>query len=314
MKTNTRQSVMGLLLCMAMTAGRFTGVAAWGQNTGSAQPSTSSAALEFEVASVKPSLSPSSGKNDPFLLPFGNLQPTSGLFSENAAVAMYLLFAYDIQDPTQIQSLLAHLPDWAKSDSYDIEARADGVPTREQMRLMMQSLLKDRFKLALHYETHDGPINALVVDKPGTLGPKLRVHPENAPCQSRPERVDPTARNNERPAYCGFDSWREDGRVHVRLTEASMGDVARLLNAIGVMIGARDSRPIEDKTSLQGKYDFDIAFVPEINGPASMDSRGDSGGPTFTAALRDQLGLKLVKDSGPVQVLVIDHIEKPSPD
>lgn len=309
---NRRPSTASLFLC-AVTAATVLALAplsGLGQNPApSAQP-----ALEFEVASVKLSLAPRSGKNDRFLMPFGNVQPTSGLFSDSAPVAMYLLFAYDIQDPSQIQTLLKSLPDWAKSDNYDIEARADGIPTREQMRMMMQSLLKDRFKLALHYETHDGPVNALVLDKPGVLGPKLVVHPENAPCQIAPQPTGATPASAGHPVYCGLDVWRADGELHFRLIEATMADAARLLNTIGGMIGARDARPIEDKTGLAGKYDLEIVFVPEANGPVSSDAQGDSGGPTFTGALKDQLGLKLVKDTGPVQVLVIDHIEKLSPD
>lgn len=304
-----------LFLCAAMAATLlvFTPFSALGQSPGPAPSAQSAPALEFDVASVKASLTPRSGKNDRFLMPFGNVQPTSGLFSDSAPVTMYLLFAYDIQDPSQIQMLLQSLPDWAKSDNYEIDARADGIPTRVQMRMMMQSLLKDRFKLALHYETHDGPVNALVLEKPGTLGPKLRIHPENAPCQVAPQPTGPTPASADHPVYCGLDMWRADGQMHFRLTEATMAEAARLLNTIGGMIGARDPRPIEDKTGLQGKYDFEIVFVPEANGPGSADAQGDSGGPTFSAALRDQLGLKLVKDTGPVQVLVIDHIEKPSP-
>ena len=306
---NQNQSMKSFFLCTAVAAILLAITPASGLGQGPTPSPKSAPALEFEVASVKPSLAPRSGKNDAFLMPFGNMQPRSGLFSDSAPVAMYILFAYDIQDPSQIQTLLKSLPDWAKSDNYEIEARADGIPTREQMRMMMQSLLKDRFKLALHYETHDGPVNALVLEKPGTLGPKLLVHPENAPCQTAPQPAVPPSANAEHPVYCGLDVWRADGELHFRLTEATMAEAARLLNTIGGMIGARDARPIEDKSGLQGKYDLDIVFVPEANGPVSSDAQGDSGGPTFTGALRDQLGLKLVKDTGPVQVLVIDHIE-----
>jgi len=280
-----------------------------GQNSSVAPAAGAVPQLEFEVASVKPSAPDASTKGNDLLIPFGNAQPKSGLLSANMPLAIYMMFAYDIEDPGQIQSLSTQLPDWAMREKFDIEARAEGVPTREQMRLMLQSLLRDRFKLAIHYETHQGAVNALVLDRPGVLGPKLRIHPENAPCQLRPEDVTPQDPHADRPAYCGIDVWRADGLLHIRLIDASMGDTAKLLNAAGGLVGERDVRPIEDKTALVAKYDVEIEFAPSTG--AGDDS---GGGPTFTAALRDQLGLKLVKDTGPVQTLVIDHVERPSAD
>jgi uncharacterized protein (TIGR03435 family) len=305
------QLLSSRLLCYAIAAVLLLPLAdsTRAQDPRSAQPAASAPALEFDVATVKPSQSPVSDKNDPFLLPFGNMQPTSSLFSKDAAFAMFFVFAYNIQDPGQIQALRSILPEWAFSEAYDIEARSAGIPTRDELRQMVQSLLKDRFKLAVHYETHQGAINALVVDRPGTLGPKLRVHQENSPCQVRPQNAAPPDPHAERPAYCGMDFWRENGMLHVRLTAASMAETAKLLNALGGLLGERDARPIEDKTGLLGKYDCDIEFVTS-RGPS--DDSG--GGPTFTAALRDQLGLKLVKDTGPVQVITVDHVERPTSD
>jgi len=79
------------------------------------------------------------------------------------------------------------LPKWLATERFAIEARVDGEgnPTKDQMRLMMQSLLADRFKLAVHFETEEVPVFALTLLKPGKLGPKLRLHADGPPCDAR---------------------------------------------------------------------------------------------------------------------------------
>ena len=99
---------------------------------------------------------------------------------------IYITFAYKLW-PTQQQgeALLAQLPKWAREESIVIEAKADGNPTKDQMRLMVQSLLADRFKLTLHFERRQTPVFALALAKPGRLGPKLRPHAEGPPCDAQ---------------------------------------------------------------------------------------------------------------------------------
>ena len=85
------------------------------------------------------------------------------------------MFAYKLRlTDEQIHSLLAPLPKWLSTDSFKIHAKAEGNPTKDQMRLIVQSPLADRFKLRIHFETHEVPVLALGLDKPGKTGPKLR--------------------------------------------------------------------------------------------------------------------------------------------
>src|SRR5262249_12152676 len=91
----------------------------------------------------------------------------------------FVQFAYKL---ARFQYAMAKAPQWLRTDSYDIEAKAQGDPTKDQMRLMMQSLLADRFKLAVHFETKELPVLALMHVKTGKLGPKLLPHSQGPPC------------------------------------------------------------------------------------------------------------------------------------
>ena len=97
----------------------------------------------------------------------------------------YIVFAYRLNGTAGTgaavrlfsRALDLHVPDWVRNGRYDIEARAPGAATKDQMRLMMQSLLAERFKLTVHWETREAPVFALVEAKPGKLGPQLEPHP-----------------------------------------------------------------------------------------------------------------------------------------
>ncbi len=148
--------------------------------------------MEFDVASVKRDMaapSPTTRAANMALGPQGAFTPTGGLFSaNNRTLEEYVLFAYRLT-PAQDQSFEAQEPKWAQDNRYDIQARASGNPNKDQFRLMVQALLADRFKLAVHWETKQIPVFALVLDKPGKLGPKIQPHPSDAslvPSPSRP--------------------------------------------------------------------------------------------------------------------------------
>ena len=128
--------------------------------------------MRFEVASIRlenagtftqPNLDLS--KNDTTIPPGGRLVADFPLVK-------YIEFAYKIAD--EGEAMIAHLPKWAATDHFVIQAKAEGNPTKDQMRLMMQSLLADRFKLAVHFETHDLPVLALQLKRAGEIGPRLR--------------------------------------------------------------------------------------------------------------------------------------------
>jgi uncharacterized protein (TIGR03435 family) len=103
--------------------------------------------------------------------------------------------------------MVAHLPKWFSEDSYVINAQAEGDPTKDQMRLMMQSLLADRFKLAVHFERQELPVLALGLDKPEKTGPKLYPHSKGLLCDGPfPRNVivaAPTKSTDVFPPFCG---------------------------------------------------------------------------------------------------------------
>src|SRR4051812_49311153 len=129
----------------------------------------------FDVASVRATQSPGRPTSNVPLL--GDVYaPTGGLFSTTSTPLMnYLRFAFkDVKLAYQSTADLSAAPDWVRTQFYDIQARAQGNPTKDQMRLMMQSLLADRFRLSVHYEKRRLPVSALVLSKEGKTGPQLK--------------------------------------------------------------------------------------------------------------------------------------------
>jgi uncharacterized protein (TIGR03435 family) len=143
--------------------------------------------MSFEVASIKRDSGQFRPPNFPFD-PGDAYAETGGRLSADFSLTTYITFAYKLS-PTQEQrqAMIAHLPKWVAEDRFNIQAKAVGVnPTKDQMRLMMQALLADRFKLAVHFETQEAPALALVLVKNGKLGPKLRPHSEGPSCDAAP--------------------------------------------------------------------------------------------------------------------------------
>lgn len=195
----------------------------------------------------------------------------------------------------------------ARGEKAKAISRAQGNPTKPQMQLMMQSLLADRFKLKVHYETKEGRVYALVLSKPGKTGLQLQPHVDDRSCIT-PAGV---------PAPCGPEingvAATVPGRFDLRGRDVTMEQIAEFLPAIG---GSGVDRPVVDRTGLNGAFDFTIEFAPGslpqgVGQPPNLER--DESGPTFIEALQDELGLKLVSQTGPVRTLVIDHVEEPSP-
>src|SRR5256885_124771 len=209
--------------------------------------------------------------------------------------------AYGVHD-----SQIVGGPSWIDSDHWDIKAKAEGYPDsskfRDVARLMVRPLLADRFKLALHHEMREIPVYALVVAKPGELGPNLR----------RDENCDPGSKDMIQPApgspepagpmACGADGFNP----------AHLWARGMTLNYILIALGRTTiDRVVVDHTGLTGKFDWEVQWIPEtlsINAPQWSD------GPSIFQAFRDQLGLKLEPTRDRVDVLVIDHVQRPTPD
>lgn len=209
--------------------------------------------------------------------------------------------------PAEIRKAM-QMPEWAMRDRYAIEARATGISTKDQMRLMMQSLLAERFGFKAHFEERTFPAFALELVNPGRTGPKLRPHSEGVPCDEKPAKID---FSKLFPPGCGgLGYFMMPHRVEkVGSRDTTLADMAEGLPGIGGV-----DRPMVDRTGLQGRYDVTIEFAPESNaGPAAVtDAVADPAGPTFIQALKDQLGLKMEAVKADIRILVIDHIERPS--
>jgi len=272
--------------------------------------------MQFDVASVKEN---KSGARPTMLFPLGpgNMYtPTGGRFSAtDYPLFFYIAFAYKMNSE-QMTSLQHALPAWVMSKRYDIEAHASGNPGKDQMRLMMQSLLVDRFKLGIRLETEQKPIFALVLDKPGKTGPQLRPYPDGTPCNSSEPTSTAAAAagplqivDGTFPMICGGYAGMQPsvpGRVRVGARNVTIQIIADQLPGIADDI----DRPVYDRTGLIGTYDFSLEFSPDV--PPGTNFQPDPNGPTFLEALKDQLGLKLESQTGPVDEYLIDHIEEPS--
>lgn len=204
-------------------------------------------------------------------------------------------------------------PSWVDSKRFIIEAKADSNPTGDQRWLLVRTLLEDRFKLILHHQTRQLPVYALVHLKAGKLGPQLTLHSADAKCAEAgagKPLAQPGA-GEAMPAYCGgfFMNPRP-------------GDLRETGNAVtmdmfGPFLTQSVDRPILNKTGLAGTYDFSIEFSPE-QGPGApvgdaATAPDSSAQPSIFTAIEQQLGLKLEAQMGPIDVIVIDHVEEPSP-
>jgi bla regulator protein blaR1 len=275
--------------------------------------------MTFDVASVKPDNAAPSQQTVSSNMPISAtdaLKPTGGLFSaKNYPLFLYIVFAYKLPS-SQANALFTALPKWANTTRYDIEAHAAAGmnPTKDQYRLMMQALLADRFKLAIHYEIKQLPVVALVLDKPGKLGPKIQQHPADQPCSRVPVSLGspvPATTAEGFPMTCGvFIVWFDAGRMHAGARDLDLQMMASNMTNPG-LYGI--DRPVLDKTGLTGRYDLVFDFTPTLTGPLPAGSpQFDESGPTFQEALKAQIGFKLEPQTGPVNVFVVDHVEEPS--
>jgi uncharacterized protein (TIGR03435 family) len=220
--------------------------------------------LKFEVASVKPAAATSAG--DEFMstllyLPGGRLRMT------NSPLRSFIRTAYQVEDFEVVGG-----SGWMNSDRYDLEAKAPGEADRDQLRMMLQAVLADRFKLQLHREMRNGTDYALVV---GPNGPKIKLSTEPG----------------------GFRGGA--GRI---TGKRSMPQLARFLSGI-------IHSPVTDETGLEGTFDLTLVWAAD---ELAIVGDSLSSTPSIFTAVQDQLGLKLEAHKGSlVEVLVIDHAEKP---
>jgi uncharacterized protein (TIGR03435 family) len=266
--------------------------------------------IAFDVASVKQNNSGELRATSNFPLGGGeSYQPDGGLFTAtNYSISSYIGFAYDLS-PHETRATNRSLPKWAKDERFDIDARAAANTTKDQMRLMMRTLLAERFKLLAHRETHEGPIFSMVLVKPGEAGPRLRPHSNDlGPCG--PFTTSAAARlPGGIPSSCDvFLELLDGGHAQMSARNVSMQMIANSLEGIGAL-----DRPVMDHTGLTGLYDFTIEWTPETPGAANAAADQSRNESTYLEALKEQLGVKLEAATGPIEAFIVDQIQEPSP-
>jgi uncharacterized protein (TIGR03435 family) len=271
---------------------------------------------QFEVASIKPN------KSGDGRIMMG-VQPGGRLNATNVTLKALIRNAYQVQD-----FQIAGGPDWMTDEHYDVLAKAEndgtGDPARSpgpgqpsKLQLMLRALLADRFKLAVHNETRDMPIYALITAKrDGTLGPQMQKSTVDCAAGGRGRGPlngpggpggPPPAQGQAGPGGCG-----------IRVGPGSMSVGGSPLSQFAASLGMWVGRIVVDKTGLEGNYDFNLTWTPDQmpQRPPGMPEPPpiDPNGPSIFTAVQEQLGLKLDSQRGPVSVLVIDHAEHPVAD
>jgi uncharacterized protein (TIGR03435 family) len=224
----------------------------------------------FDVASIRPSANEVKFEHD------GRTETTPGtLRMQDVSLQTCIKWAYGVQD-SQISG-----PDWIDSDKFDIVAKAGGPASQEQMKLMMRTLLSDRFKLSFHRQSKELKAFVIKIAKGGA-----KVHPAAEP-DAMPFRQNSA-----------------NGSVVRSMTIQDFGDfLAEPLHM-----------PVIDQTGLKGKYDFTLDFTPYLPDPThNMDATRPDTTSIVMVAMEAELGLKLSTEKTSVVVMVIDHAEKPSP-
>jgi uncharacterized protein (TIGR03435 family) len=234
----------------------------------------------FEVSTIKPN---DSGVTSMQVLTFRGRT----FITENSSLADLIMFAYSVQ-----RKQILGAPDWIEKDRYDINATPDqeGTPSADQVRLMIRKLLADRFQMKFHHEKRELSAFVLTVGKDGA---KLKPSQPNGNLHGigiQPAKTGAMlfANNAPIPAFTSF------------------------LQSLVL------DRPVVDQTGLTGRYDMTVTFTPDdslFNGRPlgfSKPAEGVEAAPNFFEAIQQQLGLKLTAEKTQVDVLSIDHVEKPS--
>jgi uncharacterized protein (TIGR03435 family) len=234
--------------------------------------------------------------------------PGGHLIAEKAQLRYLIRIAYGLK-PFEISGG----PGWIDSAHYDIDAKAEGNPSGAQISLMTQALLADRFQFKAHRETKEIPIYELSVSKAGV---KLQP-PKPGSCTMPDPNAPPLPPAPGQPTACG--------RVLMMMSPSGarmMGGnvlMPELIRVLSNVLG----RTVVDRTGFAGSFDVHLEFTPDLalaglpRPPAPADTGTpatppDPVGPSIFAALQEQLGLKLDSVRGPVEILVIDRVERPT--
>jgi len=288
---------------------------------------------QFDVASVKPS-----GANTgplPIAVPM-ILPPIGGrVTGSNLPLRILVRTAYDLNDNQIVGG-----PDWQMSDKFDIQATGtfsvDPKAMTKELQAALRALLAERFKFKAHAETRELPVSALVIARSdGRLGPDLK--PSKSDCSKAGEEQakmlqsltsgDRTAAAaallKGEPIKCSVMPRMPTAPTPGTLPMIGMHGDGQSTEVLVQLLKQLTGRMIVDKTGLTGLYDFDIQIDMQtmlaaasqlgVNLPIATTNLPPSDGPSLLTALQEQLGLKLDSQRSQVEVLVIDSVEKPTP-
>jgi uncharacterized protein (TIGR03435 family) len=254
--------------------------------------------LTFEVASIKPNTN--SDLRQRGIQP---LQP-GGLFrSVGLTLREYVRVAYG-ESRALLLEQVAGGPSWVDTERFDITAKVEDVRSaanpNQYVLTMLRALLVDRFKLTLHTEKPQRAIYDLVVSAPDRqLGPRLRRTAGTC------VQIMATQTPADISRMCGVR----------RVGPGGFSSAGTPMSWLVVILSQRPevNRVVRDRTDLTGEFDIDLEFQPWTVTPGNQDAVGATAPSIFTA-IQEQLGLKLESTNGPIDVFVIDHVERPTPD
>jgi len=239
----------------------------------------------FEVASIKRLSGPPRGIT---AIPFGSGPRPGGILDlRNTTVARLIMYAYDVAN-YQVDGG----PEWSRVDRFDVSGRAGGEVPVATLRLMVQSLLADRFGLRVHEIQRDMPVYAMVLARADQLGPNLKKNDDDCKTKVEMPNVPDSSPSAIRSSGCGP------------------------LSSMLASASAQMNAPVVDKTGLTGNYQLSYyydgqgTFFGEPGG-APIPTR-DPSLPLYQDALREQLGLKLEPSRGLVRVIVVDSVQPPT--
>jgi len=254
-----------------------------------------SAGQAFDVASIKQNKSGENGGR------FGG--PPTRWTATNVPALQFILFAYQTQD-----FLIEGVPDWVKTDRWDINAKSDrdfppaAIGAPDARRDMLRALLVERFKLVAHKESRDRPIYALVVAQPDKP-PAPRLHRSTVDCVALLVQLRRGSANAPPPPNA-LDGVPE---CSITLPPGRLTLGTQPMTELAAVLSQIVQRRVVDRTGLTGNFSALVTYAPENSTP-------DPNAPSIFTALQEQLGLKLESTRGPVDMLVIDRIERPTED
>jgi uncharacterized protein (TIGR03435 family) len=254
----------------------------------------------FEVASIKPAAPGGRGMGIGF-------RPGAGVSAQNVPLRFLMRVAYDVKEFQVINGA-----PWTNTERYDITAKGEDGTPQSQIKLMLQALLADRFKLAFHRETRDMPVFFLT---PAKGGIKL-VEPKEGSCVTPDPTAPPPAPapGQPPPKFCG----------NMRISPQDFNGTKISMMQLTAFLSDVLGRTVIDKTDFKSTFDAHLEFARDqalasgilgnggLGGPGGTAAEtADSSGPSIFTAVQEQLGVKLESGKGPVEVFVIDSAEKP---